>query len=108
VHVRLQAGREAKFDVDAVSPLRDAARITVPELLIHGDADVDTPPVHSQRVFDQLRGPNRLILVPEAAHNESIQPDVWNQIEAFIRGVVSPPFAPRSSPLAPQSRPTQR
>jgi pimeloyl-ACP methyl ester carboxylesterase len=119
----LQAGREAKFDVDAVSPVRAAARITVPVLLIHGDADVDTPPVHSQRVFDQLRGPRRLILVPGAAHNESLQPDVWNQIEAFIRGVVSRPrlsllaparrpslLAPRPSLLAlrPQTRPTQR
>jgi pimeloyl-ACP methyl ester carboxylesterase len=94
----LLAGREAKFDVDAVSPVRAAARITVPVLLIHGAADIDTPPAHSRRVFDQLRGPKRLILVPGAAHNESLRPEVWNQIEAFVRGAL----APRSSLLAPR------
>ena len=81
------AGREARFDVDAVSPVRAAARITAPVLLIHGDADIDTPPAHSRRVFDQLRGPKRLILVPGAAHNGSLRPEMWNQIEAFVRGI---------------------
>jgi dipeptidyl aminopeptidase/acylaminoacyl peptidase len=36
--------------VDDVSPVRAAARITVPVLLIHGAADVETPPAHSERV----------------------------------------------------------
>jgi pimeloyl-ACP methyl ester carboxylesterase len=79
------AEREAHFDVDAVSPVRAASRITVPVLLVHGDADVDTPPAHSRRVFDALRGPKRLILVPGAPHNGSLRPEVWAQIEAFVR-----------------------
>jgi pimeloyl-ACP methyl ester carboxylesterase len=80
------AERDASFEVDVVSPARAASRITVPVLLIHGDADVDTTPVHSRRVFDQLRGPKRLILVPGAPHNGSLRPDVWTEIEAFVRG----------------------
>jgi len=49
------------FDVDAVSPARAAASIHVPVLLIYGDADVDTPPDHSRRIFAALNGPKRLI-----------------------------------------------
>jgi len=79
------AQREARFDVDAVSPARAAARIEAPVLLIHGDADVDTPPAHSQRVFEQLKGPKQLILVAGAGHNHSLRPETWNTIEAFVR-----------------------
>jgi pimeloyl-ACP methyl ester carboxylesterase len=58
------AGREAHFSVAAVSPEQSASRIVVPVLLVHGAADVDTPPAHSQRVFAALRGQKRFILVP--------------------------------------------
>ena len=78
------AEREAHFDVDAVSPARAASRITAPVLLIHDDADVDTPPAHSRRVFDQLKSSKRLILVPDAPHNGSLRPEVWAEIESFI------------------------
>lgn len=81
------AAREGRFDVDAVSPARAASRIAVPVLLIHGTADVDTPPAHSQRVFDRLKGPKRLVLVPGAPHNGSLRPEVWKEIDAFVRGV---------------------
>ena len=54
-----RAGEEGHFDVDAVSPRTAAATITAPVLLIHGAADVETRPEHSQRVFDALKGPKR-------------------------------------------------
>jgi len=79
------AEREGRFDVDAVSPARAARQITVPVLLIHGDADRDTPAAHSQRVFEQLKGSKRLILVPGATHNRSLRPEIWTAIEAFVR-----------------------
>jgi pimeloyl-ACP methyl ester carboxylesterase len=52
----------------------------VPVLLIHGAEDTDTPPAHSQRVFDALKGPKQLILVPGAHHNQSLSGPVWDQI----------------------------
>jgi pimeloyl-ACP methyl ester carboxylesterase len=76
------------FDIDAVSPEQAAARITVPVLLVHGAADVDTRPEHSQRVFRALHGPKRLILVPGARHNASLRPDVWATVEDWIDQVV--------------------
>ena len=76
------AERQASFRVDEVSPEKDAARISGPVLLIHGDADLDTHPDHSRRVFARLGGPRRLILVPGAAHNGSLRPEVWREIDA--------------------------
>ena len=83
------AEREAHFQVDAVSSVKAAAQIRIPVLVIHGDADTDTPPNHSRRVFDALPGPKRLILVPGAHHNESLREDVWAQIDHWIDDVLA-------------------
>ncbi|MBC8867866.1 MAG: prolyl oligopeptidase family serine peptidase, partial [Planctomycetes bacterium] len=78
------AEQRGKFQVDAVSPVTAAADITVPVLLIHGALDRETPPEHSQRVFNALQGPKRLILVPDAGHNQSLSGSVWSDIEEWI------------------------
>ncbi len=82
------AEQQGRFEVDAVSAVRAAARIRVPVLLIHGADDVETPPDHSRRVFDALGGPKQLILVPGAGHNESLRPAVWEQIEEWLDAVL--------------------
>jgi len=79
---------QGHFDIDAVSPVTAAARIHVPVLLIHGAADVDTPPAHSQRIFSALGGPKQLILVPGARHNQSLNGAVWTDVEQWIDGIV--------------------
>lgn len=85
-----RAEERGRFNVAAVSPVAAASRITVPVLLVHGASDTDTPPEHSQRVFDALRGPKRLILVPGARHNKSLAGDVWTEIEAWIENAIDP------------------
>ena len=87
-HAFAIAESQARFQVDAVSPQRAAERIRVPVLVIHGAEDTDTPPAHSQRVFDALPGPKRLILVPGAHHNQSLSGTVWDEIERWIDNVV--------------------
>lgn len=82
------AEREGNFDVDAVSPVLAATKVAVPMLLIHGDADRDTPVDHSRRVFAALHGPKRLVLVPGAAHNGSLRPEIWDQIERWVLGAL--------------------
>jgi pimeloyl-ACP methyl ester carboxylesterase len=77
------------FQVDAVSPVVAAAKITVPVLLIHGDADIDTSPDHSRRVFATLRGPRQLVLVPGAMHNGSLRPEIWDQIQRWVVDVLA-------------------
>jgi pimeloyl-ACP methyl ester carboxylesterase len=84
------AETQGRFQVDAVSPKEAAAHITAPVLLVHGDADVETPPAHSQRVFAALKGPKRLILVPGAGHNGSLRAEVWDAIERWLDEVLLP------------------
>jgi pimeloyl-ACP methyl ester carboxylesterase len=76
--------REAQFDIDDVSPIRSAVQIVVPVFLIHGEFDRDTPPHHSQRVFEALRQPKRLLIVPGAGHNDVLRHEVWDEIERWI------------------------
>ena len=79
------AEQRARFEVDAVSPVNAARRIRVPVLLIHGERDTDTLPAHSQRVYDGLAGPKRLILVPAVGHNRSLSDAaVWEEIDEWI------------------------
>jgi pimeloyl-ACP methyl ester carboxylesterase len=79
------AEQRGRFLVDAVSPLQAARTITAPVLLIHGAEDKETPPAHSQRIFEALTGPRRLMLVPGAGHNQSLYgPGVWGEIERWI------------------------
>ena len=84
------AAEQGHFDVDAVSPERAAAGIRVPVLLVHGAMDIDTRPEHSQRLFAALQGPKRLILVPNAGHNGSLRPEVWEELEQWIDQVMTP------------------
>lgn len=73
------------FQIDEVSPRAAAQRIRVPVLLIHGAADRDTPPAHSQRVLDALGGTKKLLLVEGAGHNESLRaPAIWDVIDQWI------------------------
>lgn len=83
------AENEAGFQIDAVSPETAARSIRVPVLLIHGEADSATPPHHSRRIFNALEGHKRLILVPNAEHNESLRGDVWKDIADWIDTIAS-------------------
>jgi pimeloyl-ACP methyl ester carboxylesterase len=78
------AGQRGGFDLEHVSPVRAAASIRVPVLLIHGAEDRDTGPDHSRRIYDALAGEKRLILVPGAGHGQALSgPNVWSDIEEW-------------------------
>jgi pimeloyl-ACP methyl ester carboxylesterase len=79
------AEARGEFVVDQVSPVSAAKRLTIPVLLIHGADDVDTPPAHSRRVFDALRGRKRLVIVQGAGHNQSLNgAEAWRAIDEWI------------------------
>ena len=86
-----RAEQDGRFRVDEVSPLRAASAITAPVLLIHGDADRNTVPAHSSRIFEALRGPKKLIVVPGAGHNNVLNGGIWKQIEDWIASALSSP-----------------
>lgn len=78
---------QGHFAVDEASPLRAASSIRAPVLLVHGAQDRNTPPAHSERVLDALRGAKRLIVVPNAGHNDVLRAEVWTEIHTWLRGV---------------------
>jgi uncharacterized protein len=80
------AQREGRFELGAVSPVRAAARIHVPVLLVHGEEDGETPVAHSERVFAALAGPRWLRIVPGAGHGDALA-RVWAEVEAWISDV---------------------
>jgi uncharacterized protein len=84
------AEEQGRFPIDGVRPEDAACHLTIPVLLVHGDADSDTPPEHSRRVFAALKGPKRLIVVPGARHNGSLRPEVWDQIAPWINAQLVP------------------
>jgi len=89
------AESEGRFTVESVSPEASARTIEAPVLIIHGSIDRDTPPDHSRRVFEALRGPKQLILVPNAGHNQSLRGEVWHDIDAWLDRTLSAPAVSR-------------
>jgi alpha-beta hydrolase superfamily lysophospholipase len=79
------AEREGRFKLDDASPVTAAPHIKVPVLIIHGEDDDETRPIHSQRVYDALRGPKQLIIVPGAGHGNVINGQVWTRIDEWLR-----------------------
>lgn len=79
------------FPIDAASPLAAAPAIRVPVLLLHGAADTETRPSHSERVYAALAGPKRLILLPGTGHAGSLNPATWREIETWVGSVVPRP-----------------
>jgi dipeptidyl aminopeptidase/acylaminoacyl peptidase len=71
-----------------VSPVKAAARINVPVLLVHGEDDHETRLVHSERVFGALAGPRRLMLVKGAGHDDAMG-RAWPDVEAWIDRVAA-------------------
>jgi pimeloyl-ACP methyl ester carboxylesterase len=78
------AEQEGRFRVDEVSPMQAAARVRAAVLLIHGAADHETPPAHSERVYAHLAGPKKLMLVPAAGHNDVMTPQAWREVDEFV------------------------
>jgi pimeloyl-ACP methyl ester carboxylesterase len=84
-----RAEQDGGLQIDAVSPEAAAPRIVAPVLLVHGARDRQTSPQHSRKVYAALRVHKRLILVPDAGHNESLRPSVWPEIERWIDGALA-------------------
>jgi pimeloyl-ACP methyl ester carboxylesterase len=79
-----RAEADAHFRADVVSPVAAARSITAPVLLVHGAADVETPPAHSERILTALAGAKRLLLVPGIGHNDGLPDSTWDEIERWI------------------------
>ncbi|MBN2575496.1 MAG: alpha/beta fold hydrolase [Deltaproteobacteria bacterium] len=76
--------QQAGFVVDEVSPVKAAARLSVPVLLVHGAVDHETPPAHSERVYQALKGPKRLLLLAKSGHAVGLDEATWQVIDEWL------------------------
>jgi uncharacterized protein len=88
------AEQQAGFVVDEVSPVKAAARLSIPVLLIHGAVDRETPPAHSERVHQALQGPKRLLLLPKSGHGVGLDEATWRLIDEWLTPEKSHDVAP--------------
>lgn len=85
--VRIRLG----FDTEACECAIHASRIQVPVLLFHGEGDHIVDPQSSRKIYDNIRAPKRMVIMPKADHLDSYNayPAVYEkEIENFIEKCV--------------------
>jgi alpha-beta hydrolase superfamily lysophospholipase len=82
------ADRECGVRLEEASPVVAASRIRCPVLLVHGTADTDTPPSHSERILAALQGRKQLVLEPGRAHHDPLLPSTWEIVDVWLSGMV--------------------
>jgi hypothetical protein len=63
------------------------ADVTRPTLVMHGDGDSVIPFRLGQRLYDEVRGPKRFVVIRGGDHNDTAPPDArayWAEVTAFI------------------------
>lgn len=81
---------EEKRDLDSVSPLQQAAHLSVPLLLAHGERDTNVPFTQATKLRDALKAaakPVDFVSYPESGHNFSRSEDsidFMKRVEAFL------------------------
>ncbi len=78
------------FPALKLAPARDAAAVTVPTLLLHGEADPRVSVADSEAVFAALSGPKRHVVLPGVAHDAGLAqaPTLWqDDVSAFLTGL---------------------
>jgi dipeptidyl aminopeptidase/acylaminoacyl peptidase len=81
---------DAKFNLDAVSPLTRAASLKVPLLIAHGEKDTRVPVAQSKKMDDALNRAgieHEFVLYPEEKHGFSKAEDATDflkRVEAFL------------------------
>jgi alpha-beta hydrolase superfamily lysophospholipase len=93
IHEALRlAMAEGQFSVGEVAPVRSAARISVPLLLIHGKLDRKLPPADSQAILAAAASRDKqLVLIDGANHDNLLDRDeTWKALDQFLDRVAPP------------------
>jgi dipeptidyl aminopeptidase/acylaminoacyl peptidase len=81
-------------ELDAVSPRKNADRIKVPVLLIHGDDDIQVLVDHSRTMAKALKKagvPSQLVIIEKGNHSLSTAPwrdTLYTKLESFLAGQI--------------------
>ena len=91
--IRLGGLLFGRFDVAAASPIEAAAKINVPTVLIHGEADKFVPCYMSERIYAALPTENKLLVTfPGAAHGVSFLSDnerYHKTVDPFVEAAIN-------------------
>ena len=82
-----QLEKDARFSVSSVAPARDAARIEVPTLVLHGSEDGVVPRGDALRVYEALRGTRRIVRLEGVGHGVLRSDAAWSEVDQFLREV---------------------
>ncbi|MEB3223748.1 MAG: alpha/beta hydrolase [Candidatus Sericytochromatia bacterium] len=97
------ANLRARHNLPTADPIRAIATIAPrPVFLVHGEADDETTPANSQKLYDQAKEPRSLWMVPGAKHAESITtaPEAYRaKLLSFWRATL-PELTPAPQPVA--------
>lgn len=89
-HWKAQVAGAAKIDLEAVSPLRQASRLTVPLLVAHGEQDTNVPPEATRKLVAALKKagkPVEAVFYPQAGHSFTRPEDTVDflrRVESFL------------------------
>ena len=90
--IRLGGILFGKFDITESSPVEAAGKIKIPTVLIHGEADKFVPSSMSERIYESLGCPDKLlVLFPDAAHGVSFLSDYEkyrNTVDPFVLSAI--------------------
>ena len=76
------------YSLYKISPIARAGRIEVPVLLIHGTSDTFVPSYMSEKIYEKVKSPKRILLVQDAEHVMSYNaaPSTYSsEVEQFLR-----------------------
>jgi pimeloyl-ACP methyl ester carboxylesterase len=99
------ANLRARQDLPVADPIRAIALLAPrPVYLVHGEADDETTPVNSQKLYDRAKEPRSLWMVPGAKHADSVMaaPEAYkSKLQAFWRATLSVPSPQPAAAVAP-------
>ncbi|WP_320052451.1 hypothetical protein [uncultured Acetobacteroides sp.] len=77
------------FNIYDVSPIKAARHIDVPVLFVHSKADGYVPAQMSKELYNAVRPPKMLLLVPKMRHAEAIYASklYWNTYDRFLKNI---------------------
>ena len=64
--------KKAGFNLHENTAIQQVQKAKVPILFVHGEKDTMVPPHMAKELYEACASPKRLLMVPEAAHGESI------------------------------------
>ena len=66
------------------------AKVKIPLLILHGDADGVIPVEQGRQLFAMANEPKQLVILPGEGHDAIGSPATWEREVAFLRGVMKP------------------